>query len=327
MSSPLNTSAHTPLKAVHISLRSRLIIVLLRRLLRPWLSRVMRGPVERLAKAQLMVAGQPCRDSSGLSFAYRVIGHAPGAVPGHVVGTLSDPARAVILYLHGGAFVLPACPDQHGRLVAKLCRELDADGFLVDYRLAPANKFPAALDDCERAYRALLDLGFDATRIFLAGESAGGSLLFGLLQRIRRHDLPMPAAAVPISPGADVGRLHGLPARTSRARRDTLLDMPVLAHLADYYVGDHDASDPELSPLLADFAGFPPLLFIASDAEVLRDDTLLLAQRAREAGIDVTVDLWPTLPHAFPLLENLFREAAQARTDIIAFLQRHLSGR
>lgn len=327
MSDLPTATLRVPLKPIRISLRSRLVILLLRRLLRPWLSRVMRGPIERLAKAQLMVAGQPCRDSSGLAFAYRIIGRAPGAIPGHVVGALADPKRPVILYLHGGAFVLPACPDQHGRFLAKLCRALDADGFLVDYRLAPANKFPAALDDCERAYRALIDLGFDATRIVLAGESAGGSLLFGLLQRIRRHGLAMPVAAVLISPGADIGRLHGLPARTSRRHRDALLDMPVLARLAEYYVGNHDASDPELSPLLADFSGLPPLLFIASDAEVLRDDTLLMAQRAREAGVDVSVDLWPVMPHAFPLLEIWFREAAQARADIVAFVQRHLPAR
>src|SRR3546814_12679734 len=93
----------------------------------------------------------------------------------------------MLLWLHGGAFVLPAAPDMQVRLVARLCRELDAVGFVPDYRLAPFNRFPAALDDCERAYKAVLDLGFAPSRIVLAGESAGGNLVLGLLQRIRKR--------------------------------------------------------------------------------------------------------------------------------------------
>ena len=303
------------LKPVTISLRSRFVVWLMRWFLRPWLAWAIRGPIERIAKVQLFIAAQSCRDTSGLPIEYRVVGR----VPGHVMGSLRDTHKAAVLYIHGGAFILPAAPDSHARLLGRLCRSLDAVGFLVDYRLAPANKFPAALDDCERAYRALLDLGFQPSRILIAGESAGGNLVLGLLQRIRKHGWPMPACAVPISPGTETGRLHGPRSRLTKAKKDPILPIAALHRVAELYVGSWDTSDPELSPLYADLTGFPPLYFIASDAEVLLDDTLMFVQRAREAGLKVQLDVWPILPHAFPVLEQFLPEAAQARADIVAF--------
>lgn len=312
------------LKAVPIGRRSRIVVRLLGWVLRRWLAWVIRGSAQRLARTQLSIAGRPCRDSAGLPQSYQLLGHAPRPVPGHVVGDIESGNGNVILYLHGGAFILPAAPDQHVRFVAKLCRSLNASAFLPDYRLAPVNRFPAPLDDCENAYRALLDLGFDPHRIVLAGESAGGTLALGLLQRIRTHGLPLPACVIPISPAADTGRIHGLPARTQRRRSDPVLSISSLARLGELYVGDHDSADPELSPMYADFRGFPPLYFIVSDNEVLRDDALVLAQRARSAGVSVTADVWPVLPHAFPILEQIFPEAKTAREDIARFARQHL---
>jgi acetyl esterase/lipase len=308
------------LKQVTIGWRSRFVVWLMRWLMRPWLAWVIGGPLERIVRAQLFVASRDCRDTSGLPIEYRVVGR----VPGHVMGSLRDTHKVVVLYLHGGAFILPAAPDAHGRLLGKLCRDLDAVGFLVDYRLAPANKFPAALDDCERAYRALLDLGFKPSRMVIAGESAGGNLVLGLLQRIRKHGWPMPACAVPISPGTETGRLHGPRSRMTKGRKDPILAIAALHRVAELYVGSWDTSDPELSPLYADLTGFPPLYLIASDVEVLLDDSLMFAQRAREAGLSVQVDVWPILPHAFPVLEAWLPEARQARKDIVAFAKAHL---
>src|SRR5690349_21531258 len=142
------------LKDVHIGLRSRFVVWLMRRLLRPWLSWMIRGSYERIARMQLFLAGRVCKDSSGLPLDYVVIGR----VPGHFVGKLTDTHKTAILYLHGGAFIIPAVPETHVTFMSRLCRDLDAVGFMVDYRLAPYNKFPAALDDCERGYEALLDL-------------------------------------------------------------------------------------------------------------------------------------------------------------------------
>jgi epsilon-lactone hydrolase len=312
------------LKPVTLSLRSRLVLWLMRRLLRPWLAYITRGSPERLARAQLLVASRPCGNSAGLPLEYRVVGRGTVCAPGHVLGNLADTHKAAVLYLHGGAFILPAAPDQHVRMVAKLCRELDA---VVDYRLAPANKHPAALAVIERAYRALLDLGFNPARIALAGESAGGNLVLGLLQRIRKAGLPMPCCAVPISPGTETGRLHAPPSRVSNRRRDPILPIGALWRISEFYVGTADTSDPELSPLYADLHGFPPLYLIATDSEVLLDDTLLLAQRAREAGVATTVDVWPLLPHAFPVMETVLPEGRQARKDMAEFIRAQLARR
>ena len=308
------------LKVVAIGWRSRLITWLMRHLLRPWLAWAVHGSSQRIARVQLLMASRVCRHTFGLPLDYCVVGR----VPGHVVGKLTDTAKTAILYIHGGAFILPAVPEVHVTMVAHLCRDLDAVGFVVDYRLAPFNKFPAALDDCERAYRALLELGFSAQRIAIAGESAGGALLLGLLQRIRKAGLPMPACAVPISPVTEMGRLHAPPSRALKRRSDPLLPIVALQKVDEMYAGDWDASDPELSPLYADLTGFPPLYLLASDSEVLLDDTVLLARRAREAGVPTKLEVWPILPHAFPLFERFMPEVRAAREDIVAFMREHL---
>lgn len=316
---PTTEEGEIRIKPVRISARSRFIVWLLRMFLRPMLVRMIQGPPEKMAKTQLFLAGRVCRNSYGLPLDYRVLGR----VPGHFVGT-HDPRKRALLYLHGGAFILPAVPDVHGRMVARMCRELDAVGFLPDYRLAPFNKFPAALDDCERAYRALLDLGYAPERIAIAGESAGGNLLLGVLQRIRKAGLPMPSCAVPISPGTEMGRIHGPPSRTLRMKRDPILPVAALSRVGELYAGGLDTSDPELSPLYADCRGFPPLFLLASDNEVLLDDTVLFARRALADGVDTRFEVWPVLPHAFPLFAAWFPEVKQAQDDMIAFMKQHL---
>lgn len=305
------------LKPVTIGVRSRLIVWLMRMFLKPLLGWAARGSNERIAAVQLWLAGRHCPHTYGLPLEYRVVGR----VPGHVIGSLADTHKTAILYLHGGAFIIPAVPETHVLMLARLCRDLDAVGFMADYRLAPFNRFPAALDDCERAYRALLDRGFAPERIALAGESAGGALVLGVLQRIRKAGLPMPACAIPISPVTDMGRLHAPPSRTLRRKSDPLLPIAALQRVDEMYAGHWDASDPELSPLFADLTGFPPLFLLASDNEVLRDDTVLFAQLAREAGIVIRLDIWPVLPHAFPLFARFMPEAREAISDIVTFIR------
>jgi acetyl esterase/lipase len=308
------------LKDVHISFRSRVITWLMRRFLRPMLKWTIHGSYDRIARVQLFLARRRCRNSYGLPLDYCVVGRCPG----HVVGKLTDTHKSALLYLHGGAFVIPAVPETHVSMMARWCKDLDAVGFMADYRLAPFNKFPAALDDCERAYVALLELGFDANRMVIAGESAGGNLVLGVLQRIRKAGLPMPACAVPISPATEFGRIHAPPSRAYKLHSDPLLPIASLQRVDEMYAGDWDASDPELSPLYADVKGFPPMYLLASDSEVLLDDTVLLARRMREAGIETKLDVWPVLPHAFPLFEGIYPEVRQARKDIIEFIRGHI---
>jgi acetyl esterase/lipase len=311
------TEAAPTVKDVRISWRSRFITWLFRVFLKPMLARVVGGSNARIARWQLFLAGQVCRQSYGLALDYGVLGR----VPGHAVGALGDTSKPAILYLHGGAFILPAVPDTHVRMLAQWCRDLDAVGFMADYRLAPANKFPAALDDCEHAYRGLLDLGHRAERIAIAGESAGGMLLLGLLQRIRKAGLPMPACGIPISAAAELGRIHGPPSRAIKRNSDAILDVAALSRIKELYGGDWDTSDPELSPLFADLRGFPPLYFLCSAEEVVLDESVLLARRARAAGVETRLDIWPVLPHAFPLFERVYPEVRLAREDIVAYIR------
>ena len=307
-------------KQIAIGLRSRLWTRVFRWFLRPMLRRMIHGSHERIARQQLRLAGLACRDTAGLEQGYRIVNR----VPGLTVGDFEDRSKPLILWLHGGAFILPAVPAVHLRLLALLCKELDAVGFLPDYRLAPFNRFPAALDDCERAYGGLIDLGFDPSRIAIGGDSAGGTLLLGVLQRARRRGIPLPACVLPGSPATELGRIHAPPSRHLQRGRDAILPITALQRVDDLYAGDWDASDPELSPLYADYRGFPPMFFIVGADEVLADDSILAARQAQGAGVDVRCDVWPVLPHAFVLFERIFAETAVARADMTAFLRKHL---
>lgn len=304
---------------VAISLRSRLVLWQFRLVLKPLLAHLARRDLDAIARTQMRVASMRCPDTAGLKLDYRVVG---GRVPGHVLGALRHD-QPVLLWLHGGAFILPAAPI-HLTMVAKLCRDIGAAGFVPDYRLAPSNRFPAALDDCERAYRTLLERGYAASQIVLAGDSSGANLALGVLQRIRAGKLPMPACAVVISPITEMGRMHAPPSRHHRMRTDPLLPIAALRRINELYAAHCDTSDPELSPMYMDCDGLPPMLFMASDAEILVDETIMLAGRAQEAGVAATCHVWSQFPHAFPLFEKHFPEVRQARLEIAEFARRHL---
>jgi acetyl esterase/lipase len=307
-------------KDVEISGRSRFWVVLMRLFMKPVVRLFALVSVQRIVRQHVRLAGQP-QQSGGLPCDYRIVDR----VPGPVLGDFDNHQGTVLLYLHGGAFFIPAVPSLHLPWMAQLCHGLGAAGFMPDYRLAPLHKYPAALDDCERAYRGLLDLGFAAHRIVLAGESAGGNLVLGLLQRIRRAGLPMPACAVPISPVTEMARAHAPPARVANIRRDAMLPLHVFSRMLQLYADGMDGSDPELSPLYADYRGLPPLYFMVGESEILLDDSLLAARRAEAAGVEVRVDVWPVLPHAFPLFKSMFpEEVRQAREDILAFMHEQL---
>jgi monoterpene epsilon-lactone hydrolase len=308
-----------PIKPVQISPRSRFRVLLLRLFFKPFVARMTRGSRTKMAALQIRAAGRLAEHYSGLPVRYRVLGGALGPV----LGELNARDKLAILYLHGGGFVFPASPALQLELLGRLCRDLDAVGFMPDYRLAPLHPFPAALDDCERAYRGLLDAGFAAERIAVIGESAGGNLVLGLLQRIRKSGLPMPACAVPISPATELGLVHAPPSRISNAKRDAFVTPYTTVRVTEWYAAGQDTSNPEISPLYADYAGFPPLYFILSEDEMLLDDGLLAAECARAAGVETELDVWPVLPHAFPIFESMFAEAPQARRDIVEFVRRY----
>lgn len=317
---PASVESCVVYRPMAISLRSRIIVWLLRHTLRPWLARMIRGSDEKVAKMQLLTSHMRCPNTHGLTEEYTIVGR----VPGHVYGDLADTTKPVLLWLHGGAFILPAAPSAHLEMVAWFASKMGGSGFLPDYRLAPRNRFPAQLDDCERAYRALLDLGHSPSKIVLGGDSAGGHLTIGLLQRIRKNGWAMPACVIPVSPATEMGRIHSPPSRTWKRHADSILPIAALQRVDEMFAGDWDASDPELSPLYADCTGFPPMLMLATNNEVLTDDTVLLARRAKAAGVDVKCEIWPLLPHAFPLFLALFPEVKVVRKEMLEYIKQKL---
>ena len=316
----LDTPDPVIFREMTISRRTRIILWFMKVFAKRMLARMGRFSPEKITKMQLRTASMECKDNAGIAINYDIVGQQPG----HVFGSLDNAARPVILWLHGGAFILPAAPAMHVSMVANLCKQLDVDAFMPDYRLTPASPYPAGLDDCENAYRELLNLGYKASDIAVGGDSAGGNLLMGLLQRIRKADLPMPACAVPVSPVTELSRVHGLPSRYKISKSDPLLPASAVQRMCSEYAGEHDSANPEISPIYMDCDGLPPLFFLASSNEILMDDTIYLARRTSAAGIDTTCHIWPMLPHAFPLFAGFFPEAMEARNDMAKFIQQHL---
>lgn len=313
------------LKDIDISFRSKVFTKLLRWFLRPMLGWFIKGGKSRMASGHVMLASRPCKDTCGLPQHFRYI----NSVPGPTVGDFGESApdrtnKKVILWLHGGGFLIPASDETHLRMLALLCKEMDAVGFLPDYRIAPFNQFPHSLDDCERAYMGLLELGFKPENIWLGGDSAGGNLALTTLLRIRKAGAAMPACVTLLSPVTEMARIHYPPSRARLAGKDPILPIKSLGLVDDLYAQDWDASDPMLSPIVADYQGLPPMHFMCGEGEVLRDDTLLAAQRAKDAGVETMLDVWPILPHAFPLFEPLYPETAVARQDMTQFAKRFL---
>lgn len=309
------------LKDVKISQRSIKRLRWMRRILPPLMNLLGMLPVRVRVRFQRNLAAQVPDQIQGFKPQY----YAMGGVPGVMMGELNPEQKPrVVLYLHGGAFIAPIIANGHLALAGKLAKRLDADAFVPDYRLAPLNVYPAALDDCDLAYQALLDRGYDAKNILVAGESAGGNLTLGLLQRIRQHELPQPACAIPISPVAEMARVHAPPSRADNAKRDAMLPAKSFVNMLMDYAPGADGADPQLSPLLADFTGLPPLYFLVGETEILLDDSLICARRAKEDGVDTDIDVWPELPHAFPLMSDWLPEANASIDDMVQFALHHL---
>jgi acetyl esterase/lipase len=229
---------------------------------------------------------------------------------------------AALLYLHGGGFVLGSARTG-ARLAAGLARRAGTRAISLDYRLAPEHPFPAAVDDALAAYRELLDSGIGPNRLAVAGDSAGGGLVIAALVAAREAGLPQPAAAVVLSPWADL-TMTGESMRT-RHGVDPLFTRERLGPFADWYLADHDRSAPLASPAFADLSGLPPLLVQVGSHEVLLDDAIRLAGQAGAHDVDVTLEIWPGVPHVFQNLTGALDEADEALDRAGHFLSRHLT--
>jgi monoterpene epsilon-lactone hydrolase len=228
----------------------------------------------------------------------------------------------VILYLHGGAF-LAGSSRTHRHLAARLAGAAGVRAVLPDYRLAPEHPFPAALDDALSVYRHLLDTGYQARQIALAGDSAGGGLVFSLLLKFAEHELPQPACVVAFSPWTDMTMTRD--SLNRNARRDMMLPLRRFREVVSFYLQGAMTTDPLASPVYGDYASPPPAMITASKTEILRDDAVAMADRLREAGGDVMLELWKDMPHAWPLFAGMVREADQTVDRTGRFIALHLS--
>jgi monoterpene epsilon-lactone hydrolase len=239
-----------------------------------------------------------------------------GGVPGERIEG-PTPGDIVLLYLHGGGYF--GCSAESHRPVTVYHALHGFHVFVPDYRLAPENRFPAAVDDAVAFYRALLRAGYAENNIVVAGESAGGGLTLSLMLALRAAGDPLPAAAALFSPWTDLAAT-GDSIRTNSNRCAMFIGSDVAAS-ARYYLGDTDPRNPLASPLYADLAGLPPLLIHVGADEVLLDDSTRLAERARAAGVSVELKIWPVVPHAWQLAPHLIPEARQSLRESMAFLR------
>jgi monoterpene epsilon-lactone hydrolase len=246
-----------------------------------------------------------------------------GGVPTAEITVDGIEPRHVVLYFHGGVYVMGDA-FLAADLASQVGRRANARIISVDYRLAPEHPYPAAVDDALAAYEALLHDGVAPSDIVIAGESAGGGLAIATLVNARDHGLPLPATAFVMSPYVDLT----LAGTTLASRRDVdpLLSREALqARVTDYTAGQ-DAALGLISPLFADLSGLPPLIIQAGTHEVLLDDAVRLARQATGADVEVTLDITPHVPHVFQAYHAILDEATAALDRAGPLLSAHLAG-
>ncbi|MDW4499009.1 alpha/beta hydrolase fold domain-containing protein [Sulfitobacter sp. D35] len=223
-----------------------------------------------------------------------------------IEGPWVDDSDSVLLYFHGGGYVFGS-PNTHAALVARLARAAGVAAVLPWYRLAPEHPFPAACDDVMLAWHGLVSSGVPAERIVLGGDSAGGGLALSLLGTLIARGEPRPRGLFAFSPLTDMGFTGG--SIIENADRDPVMPADRIGELQIFYLSGQDPQDPRASPLHASFEGASPVWLCVGDTEILRDDTLRIAERMRVQGVDVTLETGRDLPHVWPLFGPLLPEA------------------
>ncbi|MDQ1735378.1 MAG: epsilon-lactone hydrolase [Pseudonocardiales bacterium] len=244
-----------------------------------------------------------------------------GGIGGIEVTVRGNEAEGVILYFHGGVYVIGSATTSVA-LAAELVRRTGAKAITLEYRLAPEHPYPAAVEDARAAYEGLLAQGADPGQIAFAGESAGGGLAVATLLALREAGTPLPSCAFLMSPYADL-TLSGETLDEKQAL-DPVLTPDGLRVRAPEYVAKADASDPQISPIFGDLSGLPPLLIQVGSHEILLSDALRLAGRAAATDVAVTLEVTPGVPHVFQGFAGVLDEAGAALDRASDFLKTHL---
>ena len=224
----------------------------------------------------------------------------------------------LIYYLHGGGYVFGS-PLSHRSLTFALAGQTPADVFSLDYRLAPENPFPAAVEDAVAGYRWLLSQGWDPQSIIVSGDSAGGGLSMAMLLACKNEGLPLPAGAVLFSPWTDLS-ISGA-SIDSNEPTDAMFQSVHIREGVHKYLNGADPKNPLASPLFGDLSGLPPILTFVSETEVLRDDSTRLHQRLVEAGVEAQLVTEHGVTHVWPVFTPLFPEAKDSVKEAAAFIR------
>ncbi len=235
-----------------------------------------------------------------------------------MIAEAAKDSAQIILYFHGGAFMVGSPPSTHRHLAETLSAQSGRKVLLVDYRLTPEYIFPAPIEDGIAVYQWLLGNGYRADQVAFAGDSAGANLLLAVMQEARDQQLPFPALAICLSPWADL--THMGDTITTNKDRDPMLSHSFLANAAKVYGKGHNLAKPKISPVFADFSGFPPLLVYAGTTEILRHDAERIVSSAKAKGVTVEAKYWDKQVHAFPILTQFVPEARQAVAGMVAFI-------
>jgi epsilon-lactone hydrolase len=227
----------------------------------------------------------------------------------------THPTSTIVLYLHGGGYIFGS-PKTHRQVLLAMAKAFDAPVYGLDYRLAPEHPFPAAVEDAAQAYR-WLGTQYPQASIVLAGDSAGAGLAIATAIGVRDSGLPQASAIVAFSPYSDLA-VTGASVEVN-AKSCAMFTPRGIREAAALYLAGANARDPRASPLYADFKGLPPMLLFASRHEILRDDTLRLAERASAAGVTVELVVRDRLPHVWPVFVNILPEAREAFATVTAF--------
>jgi acetyl esterase/lipase len=240
-------------------------------------------------------------------------------VPGEWITPQQVTNGRVILYLHGGYYLIGSI-QSHRNLAGNIASASQARALIIAYGLAPEHPFPAGLEDAITAYSWLLAQGTRPDQIFLAGDSAGGGLVLSTLLALRQRGIPLPAGAVCLSPATDLTK-SGESWKTN-AKKELVVNPYIAEQIQPLYLRDISPRDPLASPLFADLQGLPPLLIQVGSSEVLLSDSTSFAKRAQEAGVDVTLQVWPQMYHVWQFTASFMPEARQAIEKIGEFINK-----
>ncbi|PZU56825.1 MAG: alpha/beta hydrolase [Sphingobium sp.] len=247
----------------------------------------------------------------------------PGTVAGLPVEYLrpSQDLGGSILFFHGGGYMIGSL-NTHRGLASHLALSASATVIAIDYRLAPEHVFPAASDDCLSVYRALLEQGYAAEKITLAGDSAGGALVVATLMGARDAGLPLPAAAFLMSPFVDL--TGSGESGAEKVDVDVVVRPGMIEGMGGAYLNGASPDNPKASPLFGEYAGLPPLLVHVGTYETILDDSLRLVRKAAIADVAVELKVWPKMPHVFQLFAGELEEGRQSLQQAGSFLRRYL---